>query len=108
MAKSHTCPSPGCDYKTDVLEAEVAIRFLELHVGQVHGLHNKPEKPKMPALEMTGSVVDIMDWKAFIHQFNTYKKLAGITGDGGTHLLACLGKEVYSVLFNAFSPQTGK
>ena len=102
MAKSHTCPNPGCDYKTDVLEAEVAISFLELHVSQVHGLHNKPKKTKNPDLEMTSNVVDNLDWEAFVHQFNTYKKLAGITGDGVTHLLACLGKEVYRVLFSAF------
>ena len=51
---------------------------------------------------MTGNVVDTLDWEAFIHQFDTYKKLAGISGDGGTHLLACLGREVYSVLFSAY------
>ena len=43
-----------------------------------------------------------MGWTVDIHQFDTYKKLAGISGDGGTRLLACLGREVYSVLFSAY------
>ena len=100
--KAHDCPSPGCAFRTDVLEADLAIRYLELHVSQAHGLQNKPEKPKKPVLEMVGNVVDALDWETFSHQFHTYKKLAGISGDGGTHLLACLGKEVYGVLFSAY------
>ena len=28
--KEHQCPNPGCTYKTDPLEAELAIRFLEI------------------------------------------------------------------------------
>ena len=97
--KAYTCPSPGCDYATDTLEAELAIRFLEIHVAQAHGVTSKPEKPKKPDLEMIGNVVDALDWETFIHKFDTYKKLAGISGDGGSHLLACLSKDVYYLFY---------
>ena len=102
--KEYQCPSPGCPYKTDALEAELAIRFLEMHVSQSHGIHSRPEKLKKPELDMVGNVVDTLDWETFVHKFDTYKKLAGISGDGGSHLLACLSKDVYSVLFSAYGP----
>ena len=100
--KAYTCPSPGCEYKTDELEADLAIRFLEIHVSQAHGVNSRPEKPKKPELDMVGNVVESLDWETFVHKFDTYKKLAGISGDGGSHLLACLSKDVYSVLFSAY------
>ena len=100
--KAYQCPAPGCGYRTDELEADLAIRFLEMHVSQAHGTSSRPEKPKKPELDMVGDVVDTLDWETFIHKFETYKKLAGISGDGGSHLLACLSKDVYSVLFSAY------
>ena len=100
--KAYACPSPGCEYNTDILEADVAIRFLEIHVAQAHGVNSKPEKPKKPDLEMVGNAVDALDWETFLHKFGTYKTLAGVSGDGGSHLLACLSKDVYSVLFSAY------
>ena len=106
--KAFNCPSPGCEYATDILEADLAIRFLEIHVAQAHGVNSKPEKPKKPDLEMIGNVVDALDWETFIHKFDTYKKLAGISGDGGSHLLACLSKDVYSVLFSAYGADISK
>ena len=63
--KAYTCPSPGCDYATDALEAELAIRFLEIHVAQAHGVNSKPEKPKKPDLEMIGKVVDALDCEKY-------------------------------------------
>ena len=102
--KEYQCLSPGCSYKTDALEADLAIKFLEMHVSQAHGIHSRPEKPKKPELDMVNNVVDTLDWETFIHKFDTYKKLAGISGDGGSHLLASLSKDVYSVLFSAYGP----
>ena len=55
--KQWDCLTPGCSFKTEVLEGDVAIEFLKLHVSQVHGVSNKPEKPKKPVLEMIGNTI---------------------------------------------------
>ena len=99
-----SCPTPGCTYSTEELEAGVAIKLLELHVSQVHGTQSKPEKPKRPCLQMPGSVIDQISWEAFKDQFENYKTLAGITGTAVNHLIECLSDNVYSVLFNAYGP----
>ena len=84
------------------MEASEAIEFLKLHTSQNHGVSTKPEKPKKPVLEMPGNTIDTLDWDSFLHKFDVYKKLSGITGDAGCHFLDCLSKEVYSVLFSTY------
>ena len=74
---SFSCPTPGCAYSTEELEAVVAIKLLEPYVSQVHGTQSKPEKPKRPCLQMAGSVIDQISWEAFKDQFENYKTLAG-------------------------------
>ena len=101
-AIEYECPAHGCDYKTDKLEASVAVEFLKLHVSQNHGVASKPEKPRKPSLKMVGNSVDTLEWDTFLHQFAVYKKLSGVSGDAGSHLLDCLSKEVYAVLFSAY------
>ena len=97
-----SCPTPGCDYKTDSFEAAIAIELLKLHVGQVHGTNSKPEKPKRPCLQMSAAVIEMTDWEAFKDQFANYKVLAGITGTAVNHLVECLSDSVYTTLFNSY------
>ena len=96
------CFRPGCDFKTEMMTAATGIEYLKLHSSEVHGLSSKPEKPKKPSLEMTGSCVDALEWEAFVHKFATYKQLAGLSGDAASHLLDCLSKEVYGVIFSTY------
>ena len=100
--KQWQCPTPGCDFQTDDLEANVGIEFLKLHVNQNHGNAAKPEKPKRPLLAMSTEVIEHRDWSAFQHQFANYKKLANISGQAANHLLECLSPEVYRVLFDTY------
>ena len=100
--KQWDCLAPGCNFKTDVLEGDVAIEYLKLHASQVHRVCSKPEKPKKPVLEMVGNTIPALDWDSFIHRFELYKRLAGIKGDAGNHFLDCLSKEVYSILFSTY------
>ena len=51
---------------------------------------------------MVGNTIPALDWDSFLHRFDVYKKLAGITGDAGNHFLDCLSKEVYSILFGTY------
>ena len=103
--KRWKCFRPGCDYETELMIAATGIEYLKLHSSEVHGLASKPEKPKKPSLEMSGSCVDALQWEAFVHKFTTYKQLAGLTGDAASHLLDCLSKEVYEVIFDENSAQ---
>ena len=57
------CFRPGCDFKTEMMTAATGIEYLKLHSSEVHGLSSKPEKPKKPSLEMTGSCVDALEWE---------------------------------------------
>ena len=101
--KSYKCVSPGCSYATEAMEATVAVEFLKMHVSQVHGIASKPEKPKKPVLEMSGNTIDSLEWDAFTHKFSVYKKLSGISEDtSSSHLLDCLSKEVYGILFSTY------
>ena len=102
MASKWRCMRPECPYETEDMDAATGIEYLKLHSSQVHGVASKPEKPKKPTLEMTGSCVDELDWEAFIHKFSVYKNLSGIPGDAASYLLDCLSKEVYSVLFSTY------
>ena len=99
------CLTPGCDYRTEIMEASEAIEFLKLHTSQNHGILTKPEKPNKPVLEMPTNTIDVLDWDSFLHKFGVYKKLSGITGDAGCHFLDCLSKEVYSVLFSTYGTE---
>ena len=101
-AKQWECPTPGCDFKTEELEASLGIEFLKLHVSQNHGNAAKPEKPKRPLLAMSAEVIEHRDWAAFKNQFANYKKLASISGQAANHLLECLSPEVYRVLFDTY------
>ena len=83
-------------------EPPIAIQLLKLHDSQVHGLANKPEKPRRPELTMTGDAVEDTDWEQFVFKFEQYKTLAGVTKDSSSHLLECLSTEVYSVLFSTY------
>ena len=100
--KRWKCLTPGCPYTTEEVEACDAIEFLKLHTSQNHGVASKPEKPKKPVLEIVGNTIDTLDWEAFLHKFEVYKKLSGITADAGSHMLDCLSKEVYAVLFSTY------
>ena len=100
--KSYKFVTPGCAYVTDEVEASVAVEFLKMHVGQVHGIASKPEKPKKPVLEMSGNTIDSLEWDAFTHKFSVYKKLSGISENAGSHFLDCLSKEVYGILFSTY------
>ena len=71
------CLTPGCNYKTEVMEASEAIEFLKLHTSQKHGVTTKPEKPTKPILEMSANTIDLLDWDSFLHKFDVYKKLSG-------------------------------
>ena len=99
---------PECPYETEEMDAATGIEYLKLHSSQVHGVANKPEKPKKPTLEMTGSCVDVLDWEAFIHKFSVYKNLSGIPGDAASYLLDCLSREVYNVLFSTYGESVSK
>ena len=103
--KRWKCFRPGCDYETELMIAATGIEYLKLHSSEVHGLASKPEKPKKPSLEMSGSCVDALQWEAFVHKFTTYKQLAGLTGDAASHLLDCLSKEVYEVIFSTYGAE---
>ena len=59
---------------------------------------SKPEKPKKPGLEMTGNGVD-----SGHPPVRHLQKACRHLGRRGTRLLACLGREVYGVLFSAYS-----
>ena len=96
------CLRPGCGFKTEVMSAAIGIEYLKLHSSEAHGLSSKPEKPKKPSLEMVVSCVDALEWEAFVHRFTTYKQLAGLSGDAASHLLDCLSKEVYGVIFSTY------
>ena len=85
--------------------ASTGIEYLKLHSSEVHGLTSKPEKPKKPSLEMSGSCVDALQWEAFVHKFRTYKQLAGLTGDAASHLIDCLSREVYEVIFSTYGAE---
>ena len=103
--KKWKCLTPGCSYTTDEVEASDGIEFLKLHTSQNHGVTSKPEKPKKPVLEIVGNTIDTLDWEAFLHKFDVYKKLSGITADAGSHMLDCLSKEVYAVLFSTYGSE---
>ena len=103
--KQWKCLTPGCSYVTEEVEASDGIEFLKLHASQNHGVASKPEKPKKPVLEIVGNTIDMLDWEAFLHKFEVYKKLSGITADAGSHLLDCLSKEVYAVLFSTYGSE---
>ena len=63
------CPAaPACNYKTPDLEADVAIRMLEVHRDTAHNNHagRKAEKPKRPLLELSGDSVDETGWSLFL------------------------------------------
>ena len=57
---------------------------------------SKPDKPRRPELHMTDDVVEDTYWKRFVFQSEQYKKLAGISSDASSHLLACLSTKVYN------------
>ena len=103
--KQWKCLTPGCSYATEEVEASEGIEFLKLHTSQNHGVTSKPEKPKKTVLEIVGNTIDMLDWEAFLHKFEVYKKLSGITADAGSHLLDCLSKEVYAVLFSTYGSE---
>ena len=100
--KQWKCFRAGCPYMTELMDAATGIEYLKLHSSEVHGVASKPEKPKKPVLDMAGSCVDSLDWEAFCHKFKVYKNLAGLSGDAASHLLDCLSKEVYAVLFSTY------
>jgi bifunctional pyridoxal-dependent enzyme with beta-cystathionase and maltose regulon repressor activities len=45
---------------------------------------------------MTDDVVEDTYWKRFVFQSEQHKKLAGISSDASSHLLACLSTKVYN------------
>ena len=85
-------------------EPPIAIQLLKLHDSQVHGLANKPEKPRRPELTMTGDAVEDTDWEQFVFKFEQYKTLAGVTKDSSSHLLECLSTVCCSPPMAAASP----
>ena len=90
------------DKSVDTGDVSTDIQLLQLHDTQVHGLANKPEKPRRPELIMTGDAVEVKDWEQFVFKYEQYKLLKGVKKDSTSHLLECLGNDVYSVLFNTY------
>ena len=99
------CLTPGSNYETEVMEASEAIEFRKLYTSENHGVLTKPEKPTKAILEMSANTIDCLDLDSFLHKFDVYKKLSGITGDAGSHFLDCLSKEIYSVLFRTYGTE---
>ena len=64
------CVTPGCNFRTELLQGDVAIEYLKLHVSQVHGVCSKSEKTKKTILEMVRDTIPALDWDSFIHMFN--------------------------------------
>ena len=96
------CQNPACEEETKLSELDIAIRLLELHTSQVHGVASKPDKLKRTELFMMGGAVKDTDWERFIFQYDQYKKLAGVLADALCHLLVCLSTEVYNMLFATY------
>ena len=83
--------TPGCNFRTELLQGDVAIEYLKLHVSQVHGVCSKQEKPKND-FGYDRDTIPALDWDSFSHRFDVYKRVAGVQGDAGRHLLVCLSK----------------
>ena len=98
--KKWKCFRPDCLYQTEDMDSATGIEYLKLHSSQVHGVSSKAEKPKNSLSEMSGTCLDMLEWEAFIHKFSIYKSLSGLTGEAASHLLDCLSKELYEVLFS--------
>ena len=96
------CERPGCSKQVEETNTALALQILQLHDAQVHGIANKPEKPRRPELVMVGDAVEDTDWEQFAFKYEQYKTLAGVTKDSSSHLLECLSSEVYSVLFSTY------
>ena len=85
------CPNAGCTlgkdgdkYKTPELEAELAVKIVDLHVQQNHAKgevsfdkRNMRERQKKPSanMEMTEA-----KWRDFLNQWARYKRSSGING----------------------------
>jgi hypothetical protein len=87
------CEVPGCDKETLEVETDVAIKQLQLHHTQFHSLTRKPDKPKLPKLNMSGGAVEDTDYDRFVFQFEQYKQLAGIASNA---------QEIYHILYNTY------
>lgn len=98
------CQVPGCSEETIDLEPELAIRMMELHNTQVHSMSRKPDKPKRPELALTADTVEDTDFEQFQFMFQEYKKLAGLGKNSPSHLLECLSKEIYNILYSMYGP----
>ena len=100
------CPNAGCTlgkdgdkYKTPELEAELAVKMLDLHVQQNHAKgevsfdkRNMRERQKKPSanMEMTEA-----KWRDFLNQWARYKRSSGINGqDIVDDLVLCLSDDL--------------
>ena len=91
------CPTaPACNYKTPALEADVAIRMLEVHrdTAQNNHLGMKAEKRKRPLLELSGDSVGETGWSLFLHERTRYKTFAEINSNVSAYLQYCLSPEI--------------
>ena len=78
-----TCSWEGCTYKTEDMEAEMAVKLLTIHDRQhQHETSGnatcKVEKVKRPVVESSGTSED---WRCFLQRWGDYKKATGVRGE---------------------------
>ena len=81
MATALTCPRDGCGYKTEEVDAAIALEILKLHaeghrIAPATTTNPVTQKIRRPSVE---SEITQEKWNYFTSRWNRYKGLANIT-----------------------------
>ena len=93
------CSWTNCEYRTEDVEAAVAVQLLALHTESHKVANPQPaqittsaqEKPRRPLIE---SETTLERWNYFLSRWNRYKGLANITENVQSHLLECVDDDL--------------
>ena len=107
------CTAGGCDHVTLEGNLDQMIQLIQAHNQASHPVAaagvppaappNRPDKPKKPVLEMSGTSVEEENWNYFLDRWRAYKIMAGIgAATANQHFRDSLPHEVGKMLYSTY------
>ena len=97
-----SCPTPGCDYKTEDLTSEVVVALLNIHAL----VHSSPAPTASRGPKLTRPTIDVgidqETWMAFERRWNTFKTGSQISEEAApTQLFQCASEALGDLLLRS-------